>query len=277
MAAIMNVSNEDLRPSTMPVRAPAAMATEQDERLVRLLANGTEGQWSSNEDIDWDREPLVPGRISSSLYTEAVSQLYYGEIATVRVCRRLLDELNGPRVRLFLQTQIGDETRHAGIYGGYLERLGGLAPMDDVLAAALDRAMAWPGSYHGLIVAFHILLEGEALRLQQDLVKWFPCPLLAQINRKISRDEARHVAFGKILLQNEITNLDAEERMEIYLQVKEMWSECSRAAIRRFAKPSAVAKTIAHYRLGRRWARAVRTFEEIGLVTGHASHRAVQR
>ena len=155
MAAIMNVSNEDLRPSTMPVRAPAAMATEQDERLVRLLANGTEGQWSSNEDIDWDREPLVPGRISSSLYTEAVSQLYYGEIATVRVCRRLLDELNGPRVRLFLQTQIGDETRHAGIYGGYLERLGGLAPMDDVLAAALDRAMAWPGSYHGLIVAFH--------------------------------------------------------------------------------------------------------------------------
>ena len=273
----MNGSNENLRPSTMPVSAPVAMATERDDRLVRLLANGNEGQWSSNADIDWDRQPIVPGWISSSLYTAAVSQLYYGEIATVRVCRKLLEELNGPRVRLFLQTQIADETRHAGIYRAYLERLGGLSPMDDVLAAALDRAMAWPGSYHGLIVAFHILLEGEALRLQQDLVKWFPCPLLAQINRKISRDEARHVAFGKILLQNEIMNLDSEERMEIYLQVKAMWGECSRAAIQRFAKPGAVAKTIANYRLRRRWARAVRTFAEIGLVAGHASHAAVRR
>ena len=147
--------------------------------------------------------------------------------------------------------------------------------MDAALATALERAMAWLGSYHGLIVAFHILLEGEALRLQQDLVKWFPCPLLAQINRKISRDEARHLAFGKILLQNEVGDLDADERMAIYLRVKAMWGECSRAAIQRFAKPGALAKSVAHYRLGRRWARAVRTFEEIGLVTRRAARKAV--
>ena len=118
-----------------------------------------------------------------------------------------------------------------------------------------------------MIVAFHILLEGEALRLQQDLVKWFPCPLLSQINRKISRDEARHVAFGKILLQNEIMGIDIDERMAIYLWVKSIWGECSRAALARFAMPGPVAKGIAHYRLGRRWTRAVRTFEEIGLIT----------
>jgi hypothetical protein len=188
----------------------------------------------------------------------------------------LLEELDGPRVRRFLQSQIADETRHAGIYRDYLERLGGLAPMDEALATALERAMAWPGSYHGLIVAFHILLEGEALRLQQDLVKWFPCPLLAQINRKISRDEARHVAFGKILLQNEVGDLDADERRAIYLRVKAIWGECSRAAIQRFAKPGALARSVAHYRLGRRWARAVRTFEEIGLVTRRAAREAVR-
>ncbi len=277
--ALMIGSNDILRPLTTPIAASAnprarfvssktnMVATDSDNRLATLLENVTKGQWSPLEDIEWDQELILPKWISPKLYTAAVSQLYYGEIATIWACQRLLGELTGSRVRQFLYAQIKDEERHADTYLMYLRRLGDVAPMDESLATALEGAVAWSGSYHGLIVAFHILLEGEALRLQQDLIKWFPCPLLAQINRKISRDEARHVAFGKILLQNEIMSIDIDERLAIFLWVKSIWGECSRASLTRFAMPGPVAKTIAHYRLGRRWTRAVRTFEEIGLVT----------
>ena len=243
VAAPMIASNDILRQLTTPIIAPATLldirsntlATDGDNRLTKLLENVTDGQWSPIEDIKWDQEPMLPTWISPKLYAAAVSQLYYGEIATIWACQRLLAELTGARVRQFLRAQINDEERHAETYLGYLRKLGDVAPMDESLATALAGTMTWLGSYHGLIVAFHILLEGEALRLQQDLIKWFPCPLLSQINKKISRDEARHVAFGKILLQNEIMGLDVDERMSIYLWVKSIWGECSRAAIARFA------------------------------------------
>ena len=213
VAAPMIASNDILRQLTTPIIAPATLldirsntlATDGDNRLTKLLENVTDGQWSPIEDIKWDQEPMLPTWISPKLYAAAVSQLYYGEIATIWACQRLLAELTGARVRQFLRAQINDEERHAETYLGYLRKLGDVAPMDESLATALAGTMTWLGSYHGLIVAFHILLEGEALRLQQDLIKWFPCPLLSQINKKISRDEARHVAFGKILLQNDDT------------------------------------------------------------------------
>ena len=285
VAAPMIASNDILRQLTTPIIAPATLldirsntlATDGDNRLTKLLENVTDGQWSPIEDIKWDQEPMLPTWISPKLYAAAVSQLYYGEIATIWACQRLLAELTGARVRQFLRAQINDEERHAETYLGYLRKLGDVAPMDESLATALAGTMTWLGSYHGLIVAFHILLEGEALRLQQDLIKWFPCPLLSQINKKISRDEARHVAFGKILLQNEIMGLDVDERMSIYLWVKSIWGECSRAAIARFAMPGPVANAIAHHRLGRRWTRAVRTFEEIGLVTRQDVRQANRR
>ena len=285
VAAPMIGSNDILRQLTTPIIAPATLldirsntlATDGDNRLTKLLENVTDGQWSPIEDIKWDQEPMLPTWISPKLYAAAVSQLYYGEIATIWACQRLLAELTGARVRQFLRAQINDEERHAETYLGYIRKLGDVAPMDESLATALAGTMTWPGSYHGLIVAFHILLEGEALRLQQDLIKWFPCPLLSQINKKISRDEARHVAFGKILLQNEIIGLDVDERMSIYLWVKSIWGECSRAAIARFAMPGPVANAISHHRLGRRWTRAVRTFEEIGLVTRQDVRQANRR
>ena len=285
VAAPMIGSNDILRQLTTPIIVPATLldirsntlATDGDNRLTKLLENVTDGQWSPSEDIKWDQEPMLPTWISPKLYAAAVSQLYYGEIATIWTCQRLLAELTGARVRQFLRAQINDEERHAETYLGYLRKLGDVAPMDESLATALAGTMTWPGSYHGLIVAFRILLEGEALRLQQDLIKWFPYPLLSQINKKISRDEARHVAFGKILLQNEIMGLDVDERMSIYLWVKSIWGECSRAAIARFAMPGPVANAIAHHRLGRRWTRAVRTFEEIGLVTRQDVRQANRR
>ena len=89
-------SSEYLLSSAKRGRASLAMATEQDERLIKLLTNGTEGQWVSSADIDWDRQPIVPEWISSSRYTAAVSQLYYGDSA-IFVRRDVSKHLGGMR------------------------------------------------------------------------------------------------------------------------------------------------------------------------------------
>ena len=115
--APMIESNDILRQLTTPPVAPViarvtlsgiesnTFATDGDNRLTKLLENVTEGQWSPVDDLDWDQVPTLPKWISPKLYTAAVSQRYYGEIATIWACQRLLEVLTGTRVRQFLRAQ----------------------------------------------------------------------------------------------------------------------------------------------------------------------------
>lgn len=137
----------------------------------------------------------------------------------------MIAELPEPEARRFLGTQTADEGQHARVYRAYLERLGDIAPIDEAVATALEGGLEWSGSYHGPLVAF----EGEALRLQQEFSELFPCRLFRQVNGRISRDEARHVAFGRIYLGDKLAALPFNERVAIYHWVRELWHECARA------------------------------------------------
>ena len=88
-----------------------------------------------------------------------------------------------------------DERRHMTYYERYLARFGGVGAIEEGVAMAYEGALSWPGSHHGAILAFHVVLEGEGLRVQRLYGDWFPCPLFRQINALIGRDEGRHVGI----------------------------------------------------------------------------------
>ena len=195
-----------------------------DARLERLAANARLGQWSIDTAIDWDQTRRIPFWISKAQVRKAVSQLYHGELATSRLCALLLKELDQAPARRCVEMQHRDEERHAEAYRLYLEPIGGVAPMDANLAQALNTALDGPFGTLGAMVAYHVVVEGEVLRIQGMLASLVPCPLLKRINRLVARDEARHVAFGRIYLGTAVADLTPERRRQLGSWIQGHWS-----------------------------------------------------
>ncbi len=243
-------------------------------RFDALVANGQARQWSMDEDIDWRKEIIAPGWLQRRFQGALISQFFHGEKATARVCRRLMAEVSDPPVRGLLAMQIDDEDRHARVYEKYLARLGDWAPMDPAMAETVERALQWSGSPLGLVVAFQILLEGEALRSLQDLAVELPCPLFRQINGLIARDEARHVAFGRLYLKQRLKSLPAEERMAIFRWIKTLWDDCAAGTLSQFSIPGFVTAALRRRWVDNGWAQHRRALVEIGLVSAEDMARA---
>ena len=215
--------------------------------------------------IDWTLDVAPPRWMPARAYVTAVSQLYHGELATLAMCRDLLDRLNDPRDRNALRSQIVDESRHIDIYRCYLDRLGDIAPPEPALQAALEGRYIWEGSPLGTIVAVHLLIEGEGLRVQRDFGRWFPCELLRQVHDRISPDEARHVAFGRRTVAARIASLSQEERIGIYRWLEDLWRRCSLAS--QADLPAFIRLSIGRRWIDERWARHKRVLIWTGLVS----------
>ena len=99
-----------------------------------------------------------------------------------------------------------------------------------MLEAALYGRYVWKGSPLGTIVAVHLLLEGEGLRVQNDYGHWFPCRLLKSIHGSISPDEARYISFGRRLVAREIGTMSQEERIAIYRWLEALWCDGASAS-----------------------------------------------
>ena len=239
----------------------------QPERLARLAANARAGQWSAVDDIEWHRAPSLPLWITRDQACTAISQLYYGEIATSRMCLALLNEFEPGPARQCLGLQIEDESRHAEVYRRYLERLGGIAPMDGTLASALDAATEGPVGTLSTIVAFHVVVEGELLRVQDSLTRLLPCPLLKQINRRVTRDEARHVAFGRIYLTEALADLSTGTRSRLYDWIYDLWRQTTNLALVESAGSGAAQRVLRNWLRGG-WRHHEAALRQIGLAPG---------
>jgi len=243
------------------------MKTQQDSnaRLMRLAANACAGQWSVEQAIDWRQDPRRPFWMTQTQVRKAISQLFHGEEATSRLCRRLIDEVTEPAARRCLELQLADEMRHAEVYRSYLSRIGGIAPMDETLARTLDAALKGPAGTLGAMVAFHVVVEGEVLRVQEALARLLPCPLLKQINRLVVRDEARHIAFGQIYLAQAVAALPASAQAQLGAWVHRLWHQCSEATLLGSASGSTIMRRFFHSWLENSWDRHVAALRQIGV------------
>ncbi len=246
---------------------PRQQSQRRPERFARLAAKARAGQWSAVHDIDWRRPPHLPLWITQDQGRTAISQLYYGEIATSRMCQALLREFEPGPARQCLEFQIKDELRHAEVFKRYLESLGGVAEMDRNLAWALDAAGSGPAGPLGAMVAFHVVVEGEVLRVQDSLSRLLPCPLLKQINRRVARDEARHVAFGRIYLCEALAGLSADARSHLYDWVYDLWHQTTNLTLAGSAGSGAVQRILRNWLRGG-WRHHEAALQQIGLAPG---------
>jgi hypothetical protein len=107
-----------------------------------------------------------------------------------------------------------DEARHVEVFAKYLdEKLSGHYPINAHLRLLLDDIIndsRWDMTYLGM----QIMVEGLALAAFGFIQQMTTEPLLKQLLRYVMADEARHVAFGVLSLQEYYQELSASELRE---------------------------------------------------------------
>lgn len=252
----MDIASIDLTDDAMSIAH--GRASRSCDALLRRAAAG---QWSIADAIDWTLPPAPPRFLRMTTFAGMVAALEAGERATAEACRRMMPLATNETERRFLALQVADEERHAASYAAYRARLDVATPAAEGVAAALAALADWRGPPAGQVVAVHIVLEGEALRLQRGTLARVRCPLFAAINRLVARDEARHMAFGRIAAPILLSAMDAEEKAATVAETHRVWRGALAALATDRHLPGFLARTVA----AERWAHHARVLDRLGL------------
>ncbi len=146
-----------------------------------------------------------------------LSQFMHGEQGALLCTAKIVETVPWIDAKYYAATQVVDEARHVEVFAKYLdEKLSGHYPLNGHLGLLLDDILAdsrWDMTYLGM----QIMVEGLALAAFGFIHAMTTEPLLKQLLRYVMADEARHVAFGVLSLQElyaELSSAELRERQE---------------------------------------------------------------
>jgi len=256
LEAILSVTNTDTDAVMHAVRTDLdAIFTWDYERsrpaLIKLYEKAKTSQWNVTTDLDWstpvDQEQVALNNMAREdvkffsddmdltgtpfakwgekewvqLAIEGqnwtLSQFMHGEQGALICTARIVETVPWIDAKYYAATQVMDEARHVEVFGKYLdEKLSGHYPINAHLRLLLDDILAdsrWDMTYLGM----QIMVEGLALAAFGFMHQMTTEPLLKQMLRYVMSDEARHVAFGVLSLQEyyqELTDAEMKDRQE---------------------------------------------------------------
>ena len=143
-----------------------------------------------------------------------MSQFLHGEQGALLCTAKIVETVPWIDAKYFAATQVVDEARHVEVFGKYIDtKLGDSYPINAHLKLLLDDIIndsRWDMTYLGM----QIMVEGLALAAFGFMYQLTPEPLLKKLLRYVMADEARHVAFGVLSLQEFYSQLTAPELRE---------------------------------------------------------------
>ena len=179
--------------------------TEVDqEKLVvaNAVANGGFGEGldvSGTSLAKWGDKEWIQFGVESQNWT--LSQFMHGEQGALVCTAKIVESVPWIDAKYYAATQVVDEARHVEVFSKYLDdKLSGHYPINAHLRLLLDDIIAdsrWDMTYLGM----QIMVEGLALAAFGFMHQMTTEPLLKQLLRYVMSDEARHVAFGVLSLQ----------------------------------------------------------------------------
>lgn len=227
----------------VPVHGNAVIQWDYDQRndkLVRLYKQGKQRQWDMDERLDWDHEtdPDDPLGLPDDFISIAGSKLWdrlpeserrvvrrhssgwlysqflHSEQAALIAVGKILLTVEDLDSKLYAATQMMDEARHVEGFNRFLHtKIGlryGLSPS---ISAMFEQAMREPRWDFGVLAA-HILVENMGLATFGVHRERLKDPLARAFSAYVARDEARHVAFGRLLLREYYPQLSEAELKE---------------------------------------------------------------
>jgi hypothetical protein len=251
---LLKVSNTDIHETIHTVEDNAdAIFTwdyEKGQRpaLNKLYEKAKNSQWNGETDLDWsidvDQEKVVADNMAQNLFVGDVdlsgtifekwdeaqwlemgvesqnwmlSQFMHGEQGALICTAKIVETVPWIDAKYYASTQVMDEARHVEVFAKYLDtKLSGHYPINAHLKMLLDdivKDSRWDMTYLGM----QIMVEGLALAAFGFMHATTTEPLLKKLLRYVMSDEARHVAFGVLSLQEyyqELTQAEIRERQE---------------------------------------------------------------
>jgi hypothetical protein len=138
----------------------------------------------------------------------------HGEQGALICTAQIVETVPWIDAKYYAATQVMDEARHVEVFARYLDtKLSGHYPINAHLKMLLDDIIAdsrWDMTYLGM----QIMVEGLALAAFGFMHQMTTEELLKKLLRYVMSDEARHVAFGVLSLQEYYRGLDAKEVRE---------------------------------------------------------------
>lgn len=219
--------------------------------LVKLYEKAKVSQWNVETDLDWsidvDQEKVVlanaaqndggRGRfftgevdLSGTSFAKwgekewvelgvesqnwTLSQFLHGEQGALLCTAQIVETVPWIDAKYYASTQVMDEARHVEVFAKYLDtKLSGHYPINAHLQMLLDDIIhdsRWDMTYLGM----QIMVEGLALAAFGFMHQMTTEPLLKKLLRYVMSDEARHVAFGVLSLQDYYSELSTSELRE---------------------------------------------------------------
>jgi|HubBroStandDraft_1064217.scaffolds.fasta_scaffold10278_2 hypothetical protein len=213
---------------------------ENRDDLLALYGKGKREQWDAATRIDWSRElgaenpmglpdemigiwgsdiwrrmtPAERATLRKHLQAWQISQFLHAEQGALIGCSRIVQQVTSLGAKYYAATQVIDEARHAEIFSKFLHEKFELVyplaePLQDIFTEIFNRK-EWDFIYLGM----QVVLEGMALGSFQLVRDHATNPLASQINAYVMQDEARHVAFGRLVLRDYYPQLTDHERNE---------------------------------------------------------------
>ncbi len=239
----------------VPDQCPAEFTWDYEKgskpQLDRLYEKAKKAQWNGQTDLDWsievDQERVVMANAEANAdqmrWAEAdlsgtavekwddarwlqfgmenqnwlLSQFMHGEQGALLCTAKIVETVPWIDAKYYAATQVVDEARHVEVFSKYLDtKLSGHYPMNAHLGLLLDDIVGdsrWDMTYLGM----QIMVEGLALAAFGFIHAMTTEPLLKKLLRYVMADEARHVAFGVLSLQeyyDGLTTAELRERQE---------------------------------------------------------------
>lgn len=224
-------------------RARLAVGYQRDRpEVARLHRASVKGQWDGDADLDWTRvvDPEDPGvtlipeellplpdipayrklpparkrHHCAQLLAWMLSQFLHGEQGALLAACQVTEAVGWLDGKLFGSAQVVDEGRHVEVFHRYLvEKLEKLYVIDDNLYTVVDALVSdsrWDMKFLGM----QIMIEGLALGAFCTLRNATGEPLLRELLGRVITDEARHVHFGVVALEEHLRGLPEPERRE---------------------------------------------------------------
>ncbi|MBV8981769.1 MAG: ferritin-like domain-containing protein, partial [Acidimicrobiia bacterium] len=251
LEVILSITNSDVDAVSHAVKDNAdALFTWDYERtrpaLGKLYEKAKKSQWNAQTDLPWDtdvdqEEVAINNALQAGGFGQGVdlsgtslekwgdkeflnfavesqnwtlSQFMHGEQGALLCTAKIVETVPWIDAKYYASTQVMDEARHVEVFAKYLDtKLSGHYPINAHLRMLLDdiiRDSRWDMTYLGM----QIMVEGLALAAFGFMHQLTTEPLLKQLLRYVMSDEARHVAFGVLSLQEYYEQLTASELRE---------------------------------------------------------------
>ena len=221
--------------------------TRTREGLGKLYEKAKTSQWNGSTELDWSidvdieqvaremsgavhffqqRMTDVEGspvrkwgdaewlQFQMEAFNWRMSQFLHGEQGALLCTAKIVVTTPWIDAKYYAATQVMDEARHVEVFARYLdEKLDGHYPVNANLQLLIDDVLGdsrWDMTYMGM----QIMIEGLALAAFGFMHHITQEPLLKKLLRYVMSDEARHVAFGVLSLQEYYQGLSSAELRE---------------------------------------------------------------